>query len=161
MRLSANLALLMCTGVLGGCANPNFLVVGQSTVEDVRARMGTPTDSRVDRSGDQVWEYATGPEGFDTHRIRIGTDGKVKDVTRLLTEEQLANVIPGKMNRGEVRDLLGRPTEETTYLAGLTWSWRFRQGDLQPGFLVVTFNPDGTVNSKFKTIDPACAPREN
>lgn len=161
MRLSAILVFLSCSGLLSGCANPNLLVVGQSTIEDVRARMGTPTDSRVDRNGDQLWEYATGPEGFETHRVRIGADGKVKNVSRLLTEEQLANVVPGRMTRDDVKDLLGRPTEVTTYRTGLTWSWRYRQGDLQPGFLVVTFNPDGIVNNTFKTIDPACAPREN
>jgi len=161
MRLSAILVVLSCSGLFGGCANPNFLVVGQSTIEEVRARMGTPTDTRVDRNGDQLWEYVTGPEGFETHRVRIGADGKVKDVTRLLTEEQLANVIPGRMTRNEVRDLFGRPSDETTYSTGLTWSWRFRQGGMQPGFLVVTFNPDGTVKDKFMLVDPSCDSRNN
>lgn len=161
MRLSAVLVCLWWCGLLGGCANPNLLVVGQSTIEDVRARLGTPTDNRVDRNGDRLWDYATGPEGFETHRVRIGTDGKVKDVSRLLTEEQLAHVIPGKMKQNDVRELLGRPSEETSYPAGLTWSWRFRQGGMQPGFLVVAFNPDGAVREKFVTVDAACAPREH
>lgn len=161
MRLSATLVLLSCIGLLGGCANPGFLVVGQSTIADVRARMGTPTDTRVDRNGDQLWEYATGPEGLETYRVRIGADGKVKEVTRLLTEEQLAKVIPGRMTRDEVRDLLGRPSDESTYSVGLTWSWRFARVGVQPGYLVVTFNSDGTVKDKIVIIDPSGDSRED
>ena len=33
MRLSATLVLLSCIGLLGGCANPRSLVVGQSTAD--------------------------------------------------------------------------------------------------------------------------------
>jgi len=86
MRHFATLVLLSCIGLLGGCANPNSLIVGQSTRADVQARVGTPTETRVDSNGDQLWDYATGPEGIETHRVRIGADGKVKVVTQLLTE---------------------------------------------------------------------------
>jgi hypothetical protein len=129
-------------------------VPGQSTEADVRARMGNPTDSRIDRNGDRLFEYATGPEGLYTHLIRIGTDGKVKEVTQLLTEEQLSKVVPGKTTTAEVRTLLGRPTEEATYMAGLTWSWRFLRG-VQPGYLVVRFDPNGTVRDTIAIVDPS------
>jgi hypothetical protein len=153
MRLPATLLVLSCIAMLGGCASPLSLVPGQSTVADARARAGTPTDTQVDRNGDQLWEYATGPEGFETYQVRIGTDGKVKEVTQILTEEQLAKVVPGKMTKADVRILLGRPAEETIYRAGLTWSWRFRRLGVQPGYLVVTFNPDNTVKDKIAIID--------
>jgi hypothetical protein len=155
MRFSAILVFLSCIGLLGGCANPNLLVVGQSSVADVRARMGTPTDTHVDRNGDQLLEYATGPEGHETYRVRVGADGKVKDVTRLLTEEQLAKVVLGTMKRDEVRDLLGRPSFEDAYMAGPTWSWRYKRGGVSPGYMVVTFNPDGTAQTKIVIIDPS------
>jgi SmpA / OmlA family len=154
MRFSAILAFLSCVALLSGCANPGSLVAGQSTSADVRARMGTPTDTRKDRNGDELLEYATGPEGFETYLVRIGADGKVKDVTRLVTEEQLAKVAPGSMKQGEVRELLGRPSFEHVYMAGLTWTWRFKRYGVMPGYLVVTFNPDGTVKDKIAIIDP-------
>lgn len=153
MRVSAILVLLSCIGLLGGCATPRSLVAGQSTVADVRARVGMPTDTHVDRNGDQLWEYASGPEGFETYLVRIGADGKVKEVTQILTEEQLAKVVPGKMTKADVRILLGRPADETIYRTGLTWSWRFRRLGVQPGYLVVTFNPDNTVKDKIAIID--------
>jgi len=155
MKLAAALMMLSFAALLGGCSAPRSLVAGQSTEADVRARAGTPTDTRVDRNGDKLWEYATGPEGVETYLVRIGTDGKVKEVTQLLTEAQLAKVVPGTMTRADVRGLLGRPSDESTYRSGLTWSWRFLRAGAQPGYLVVTFNPDGTVKDKIAIIDPS------
>ena len=161
MKLSTILVSLSCIGLLGGCANPRSLVVGQSTEADVRGRMGTPTDTRVDRNGDPLWEYATGPEGFETHRVRFGADGKVKEVTQLLAEDQLAKVALGTMTKDDVRGLLGRPSFEDIYMPGLTWSWRFARVGASPGYMVVIFNPDGTVKDKIIIVDPTGDSRDN
>jgi outer membrane protein assembly factor BamE (lipoprotein component of BamABCDE complex) len=115
--------------------------------------MGAPTDTRVDAGGDRVWEYARGAEGFHTYMVRIGPDGRVKDVAQVLTEQQLAKIVPGKTTRSEVRQLLGRPSFENTYGAGSTWSWRYKKGDVHAGHLVVTFNPDDTVRDRIAIID--------
>jgi outer membrane protein assembly factor BamE (lipoprotein component of BamABCDE complex) len=97
-----------------------------------------------------------------THRVRIGADGKVKEVTELLREEQLASIIPGKTTRDEVLMLLGRPGDETTYRVGMTWSWRFKRMGISPSFMVVSFNPDGTVREKIVIVDPSGdSPPEN
>jgi len=152
MRLSAILVLLSCFGLVGGCSTPGSLVAGQSREADVRARLGAPTDTRTDR-GDKLWEYATGPEGFHTRLVRIGADGRVKEVTQLLTEEQFARIIPGQTPRAEVRNLLGRPSDETNYRAGLTWSWRHLKGGVQPGYMIVKFNPNDTVSEKLIIVD--------
>jgi len=127
----------------------------------VRAGVGKPTDTRVDRNGDKLWEYASGPVGYQTYLVRIGADGKVKEVTQLLVEEQFAKVIPGKMTKADVTDLLGRPSDETTYRTGLTWSWRYLLGGVSPGYMVVTFNPDGTVKDKITVIDPSGDSRDH
>ena len=155
MKLSVTWVFLSCIGLLAGCANFHSLVAGQSTEVDVRARMGAPTDTRVDRNGDKLWEYATGPEGTQTYLVRIGADGRMKEVTQLLTDEQLAKVVPGKMTKTDVRDLLGRPSEENELPTGLAWSWRYLRVGVQPGYLVVSFNPDGTVKEKIAIIDPS------
>jgi hypothetical protein len=154
MRLIASLLLLSSIALLGGCASPYSLVPGESTAADARARAGTPTDIQTDRNGDQLWQYVTGPMGFETYQVRIGTDGKVKEVTQILTEERFATIVPGKTTTADVRTLLGRPMEEKVYRPGLTWSWRFHRIGVQPGYLVVTFNPDGTVRDKIAIIDP-------
>ena len=161
MRLSATLVLLSCIGLLAGCANPRSLVVGQSMEADARARLGSPTETRVDRNGDRLWEYATGPEGVETYVVRFGADGKVKEVTQLLTDDQLAKVVPGKTTRSEVKELLGRPADEAIYPVGMTWWWRYLRNGISPGYLVVSFNPDGTVRDRIAIIDPSGDSRDN
>ena len=103
------LALVVYVALLRGCAGPRSLTVGQSTEADVRARMGAPTNTRVEPNGDRIWEYPTGPYGNETHMVRIGPDGKVKEVAQLLSEDRLAMVIPGKTTKPDVRKLFGRP----------------------------------------------------
>lgn len=153
MKLSTTLLWLSCIALLGGCATGHSLVPGQSTEADVRAQMGAPGDTYVDANGDRVWEYARGAEGFHTYMVRMGPDGKVKEVAQVLTEERLARIVPGKTTRLEVRRLLGRPSFEDTYGVGLTWSWRYKKGDVHSGHLVVTFNRDDTVSTRIAIID--------
>jgi hypothetical protein len=152
MKPAATLMMLSFAALLGGCAGAGSLVAGQSTEADARARMGAPTATRTE-GGDKLWEYATGPEGFYTRLVRIGADGRVKEVTQLLTEEQFARIVPGQTTRTEVRNLLGRPSDETNYRAGLTWSWRHLKGGVQPGYMIVKFNPNDTVAEKIIIVD--------
>lgn len=142
-----------CIVLLAGCASPRALVSGQSTEAEVRARMGNPTDTRVDQNGERIWDYATAPEGLETYRVRFGPDGKVKNVTQLLTEEQLDNVIPGRTTQAEVRMLLGQPWEDVTYMPGRTWTWRYMRMGSVPGWLIVTFNADGTVSNRIAVVE--------
>ena len=152
MRLWITLTALLAVAVLAGCASPRSFAPGSSIV-DVRARAGTPTDIRFDRNGDELWEYATGPEGTETYLVRVGLDGKVKEVTQLLTDEQLMKIVPGTMTKADVRNLLGRPSDQTFTGAGTVWSWRFKRGGVQPGYLTVRFNPDNTVMERIAIID--------
>jgi len=74
-------------------------------------------------------------------------------VTQLVTEEQLEKIVIGKSSKAEVRQLLGRPAEETVYYVGPTWYWRFQRIGISPGYLVVTFDQNGTATSKIAIID--------
>ena len=152
MRLATISAVLLSISVLAGCASPRSFAPGASIV-DVRARAGTPTDIRFDRNGDELWEYATGPEGTETYLVRVGLDGKVKEVTQLLTDEQLMKIVPGTMTKADVKHLLGQPSDQTFTGAGTVWSWRFKRGGVQPGYLTVRFNPDNTVMERIAIID--------
>lgn len=148
-HLAIPAALLL---LLGACGSPGDIRPRQSTSLQVRAALGPPTDIRFDRNGDELWEYARGPGGFETWLVRIGPDGKVKEATQLLTEEQLMGVSPG-MTKQEVRNLLGRPSDVSFTGAGESWSWRFGLGGSQPGHLVVNFNPDHTVRDRNVIMD--------
>jgi SmpA / OmlA family len=153
MKLASTLMVLFFAACVAGCGGARSVVPGQSTEADVRAAMGAPRETRVDANGDLIWEYPTGPEGMTNYSVRMGADRKVKSVTQLVTEEQLDKIVVGKTKRDEVRQLLGKPALETVYYVGPTWYWRHMKGGTQPGYLVVTFNPDGTVGSKISIID--------
>ena len=153
MRFLTALLWVSCSALLGGCVTGHSLVPGQSTEADVRARMGAPTATRAEANGDRVWEYARGAAGFHTYMMRLGPDGKLKELTQVLTEERLARIVPGKTTQSEVRQLLGTPSFEDQYGVGPTWSWRYKKGDVHSGHLVVTFNPDGTVRDKIAIVD--------
>jgi hypothetical protein len=154
MRPATIFAVLLSIAALAGCASPGSFAPGSSIV-DVRARAGTPTDIRFDRNGDELWEYAQGPAGFETYLVRIGADGKVKEVSQILTDDQLLKVTPGTMTKADARNLLGRPSDESFTGVGTVWSWRFKRFGVQPGWLTVRFNPDNTVMERIGIIDPS------
>jgi hypothetical protein len=154
MKPSSALILLLPLSLsVAGCVGPRGLVSPQATSAETLARMGTPTDIRFDANGDELWEYATGPSGLETYLVRIGRDGRVRDVTQLLTQERLMTIEPGKSTRRDVRHLLGRPSEVNFLHNGEAWSWRFRLGGVQTGHLAVGFNPDGTVRDRMVILD--------
>ncbi|MDH3437389.1 MAG: hypothetical protein OEN48_10430 [Betaproteobacteria bacterium] len=146
------LFLLLLAGVLAGCATPGSFVPQQSTITDVRARMGSPTDIRFDRNSDELWEYATGPSGTETYLFRFGKDGRVKAVTQLLTEEQFGKILPQQTTKAGARDLLGRPSDQAFLYNGTSWTWRVRVGP-QDGHFVVHFDPNDVVLDKIILID--------
>jgi len=148
MTLYKTLLFSLVAGLmLAACANPGSFVPQQSTITDVRARMGSPTDIRFDQNGNELWEYATGPRGRETYLFRFGKDGKVTAVTQLLTEEQFGKIAPNQTTKAGVRDLLGRPSDEAFVRDGTSWSWHVRTGD-RDGRFVVRFRPDGVVLEK-------------
>jgi hypothetical protein len=158
MRLATIPASLFAL-YLAGCGNIGGTVPRQSTNLDVRASLGAPTDIRFDRNGDELWEYARGPAGFETHLVRMGSDGKVKEVTQVLTQERLMSVVTGTMTKQDVRHLLGRPSDPSFTGSGEVWSWRFKLGGVQPGYLVVSFNPDNTVRERTVITDGSSGER--
>jgi hypothetical protein len=154
MKLPAMLTLLASVALLAGCVSPRSFVAGQSDIEEVRSRAGLPTDIRFDRNGDELWEYASGPSGFETYLVRIGKDGKVKEVTQLVTEDRMMSIKPDTMTKADARHVLGRPSDESFFNGEATWSWRAKIG-AQNGFLVVRFNRDDTVKDWMALIDPS------
>lgn len=139
---------------LSGCASPGSVVPRQSTASDVRDRVGLPTDIRFDANGDELWEYARGPAGMETYLIRIGKDGRVREVSQLLSSERFDRILPGKTTKAEVRALLGRPSDLRYLQSGLAWDWRVRVGP-QDGHYAVRFDGNDIVREKMVLTDPS------
>jgi outer membrane protein assembly factor BamE (lipoprotein component of BamABCDE complex) len=127
---------------LAACAGVQSIVPQQSTLPEVRDRMGRPTDIRFDRDGNELWEYATGPMGYQTYLVRAARDGRVLDVSALITQAQFEKVVRNSSTKTQVRELLGMPSEVQYFGADAVWSWRMAISP-QRGYYSVRFDPAG------------------
>lgn len=159
MNIAVFSILLLAAALLAGCAGVRSLVPHQSTAAQARDRLGNPTDIRFSPDGDELWEYARGPMGTETWLLRIGRDGKVKETVQLLTVERFERVVPGKSTKPEVRDLLGRPSDQSFFDGEAVWSWRVLVSP-QRGWLHVRFTHEGVVKEKLLLLDVSAGERE-
>src|SRR5258708_1669249 len=147
VRLSRKIFL---TGVIAGslasagCVSYGEFAPGVSTMSEVRSKSGRPTDVRFS-SGAEIWEYATGPEGYETYAVVFDGNGVVRSALQVLTEDNIRRLIPGKTAREETRNLLGRPGDVYEMNGSETWEWRFKPQGFAPEILVVSFGKDGLV----------------
>ena len=114
--------------------------------------MGRPTDIRFDAHGNELWEYATGPMGDQTYLVRAGKDGRVIDVTELITQAQFASIVRNSSGKEQVRELLGMPSELQYFGDEAVWSWRMRISP-QWGYYSVRFNREGIAVESLVIMD--------
>ncbi|MPZ46529.1 MAG: hypothetical protein GEV05_24705 [Betaproteobacteria bacterium] len=150
--LPALLPVLLPALLLAACGGIQSVVPQQSTLAEVRDRMGRPTDIRFDRDGNELWEYATGPVGDQTWLIRAAGDGRVLDVTQLITQAQFARIVRHSSTKEQVRALLGMPSELQYFGGEAVWSWRMRISP-QSGYYSVRFNRDGVAVETLVIMD--------
>lgn len=139
---STILTLLGCDRVATG-----ELQAGQSTVADLKAKMGEPAS--VNREGDkEIWEYPLGPEGVRTYMMTVDAQGTVEKIDQALNETNFKRIQPG-MTITEVRRILGRNSKEQRFGMTpneLTHKYKFNNGTEDQNF-DVTYNADGRVKA--------------
>ena len=121
------------------------LQAGQSTVADLKAKMGEPAS--VNREGDkEIWEYPLGPEGVRTYMMTINAQGTLEKIDQVLVEANFKRIVPG-MTITEVRRILGRNSKEQRFgmtPSELTHKYKFNNGS-EDQYFDVTYNADGRV----------------
>ncbi|TMH75426.1 MAG: hypothetical protein E6H49_18665 [Betaproteobacteria bacterium] len=148
MELSRKIFL---TGVIAasvavaGCVSYGGFAPGVSTMWEVRSKSGRPTDVRFS-SGEEIWEYATGPEGIETYVVVFDGNDLVRSAQQVLTEDNIHRLIPRKTTREETRNLLGRPGDVYQVNGSEVWEWRLKPQGFAPEILVVYFGGDGLVS---------------
>jgi len=135
-----------------GCVSYGGFTPGASTASEVRATSGRPTDVRFS-SGEEIWEYATGPEGYETYAVVFDGNGVVRSAQQVLTEDNIRRLVPGKTAREETRNLLGRPGDVYEMNGSETWEWRFKPQGFAPEILVVSFGSDGLVSRVTRVME--------
>jgi hypothetical protein len=138
---------------LSGCVAYGGFVPGVSTMNDVRSRSGRPTEVRFSPGGDEIWEYATGPQGYETYVVVFDDNGVVRSDVQVLTEDNIKRLVAGKTTRAEVRELLGRPGDAYVFGDSEAWEWRFKPVGFAAETLVVSFGKDGIVTKVDRVMD--------
>lgn len=137
---STILTLVGCDRVATG-----ELQAGQSTVADLKLKMGEPAS--VSREGDrEIWEYPLGPEGVRTYMMTINAQGTVEKIDQVLVEANFKRIQPS-MTITEVRRILGRNSKEQRFGMTpneLTHKYKFNNGS-EDQYFDVTYNAEGRV----------------
>ena len=137
---STILTLVGCDRVATG-----ELQAGQSTVADLKLKMGEPAS--VNREGDkEIWEYPLGPEGVRTYMMTINAQGTVEKIDQVLVDANFKRIVPG-MTITEVRRILGRNSKEQRFGMTpneLTHKYKFNANN-EDQYFDVTYNADGRV----------------
>src|SRR5262252_8272137 len=80
--------------VAAGCANFSALTPGMPE-QQVKARVGAPSETWKSPDGDEVWEYPLGPSGRQTYMVALGSDRTVTEVRQVMSEEYFSRVQAG------------------------------------------------------------------
>ena len=142
--------------VVAGCDRvaTGELQVGQSTIADMKFKMGEPSEVR--RDGDrEIWVYPLGPEGVKTYFMTVGPTGTLEKIDQVLTEANFARVQNG-MTHDEVVKILGRHGKEQRYAMSIneiTRSWKYNANNADM-FFEVTYDGNGRVKGT-GSVDPS------
>lgn len=121
----------------------------------IRAVMGEPGTIRREADGGATWEYARGPQGLHTYMLRLGSDGRLREIRQVLTTANFATIRPGT-TRDEVRRTLGAPARELRFALKDEQVWDYRYFDELSRYeyaFSVHFDPQGIVTRTETTPD--------
>jgi hypothetical protein len=123
------------------------LQAGQSTVADLKLKMGEPAS--VNREGDkEIWEYPLGPEGTRTYMMTVNAQGTVERIDQVLIDANFKRIQPG-MTITEVRRILGRSSKEQRFGMTpneLTHKYKFNANN-EDQYFDITYTADGRVKA--------------
>jgi hypothetical protein len=156
---------LACAGIaaglgLAGCAigpgsyGPGKLRAGDPA-DQVRARMGVPTEQIKRADGTQRWVYARGPMGKHTWMIDVSADGRVLEWHQALEPARFEAIVPG-MPEAELRSRLGPPAERRQLAMEGRKLLAWRYPTYECSWFAVTLSSAGQVIDAGYTPDPVC-----
>jgi hypothetical protein len=156
---STSYALLLAASVLvSGCAQFAFSGFGPGTsASDIQAKNGEPAERVSEANGDSVWYYPSGKIGRQTYAVRVGNDGRVRDVEQRLTEQNVQKIVADKTTIKEVRELMGPPSQVAYFPWKKYTSWEYPMMPGRPSdwrMLWVNFTEDGIVREVQYMRDP-------
>ena len=157
--LALALALAACASQTG-----SGLIIGQSTLQDVEAKMGRPAEIQPGPNGQTICWYPQLPWGHVSYAARIGADGRLLAVEQRLTEANIKRIVVDKTTMQEVHDLLGPAymPERHERMQRDIWTYPMRVPghNLPKWFLVQMSTDDGVVRETYLMDDPQFVPMD-
>lgn len=143
--------------LLAGCASdPRYSISPGMATSDVSARAGKPVATGRLPGGEEYWDYSTQPFGYRIDRVTFTSDGHVREVRNLLTEENLKHLQKG-MTPEQVAGVVGpsAPSERSSYAGGTkSWSYRYDDGGVKK-LLHVVFDSQDRLEYHYTEWDPS------
>ena len=119
---------LMLAAAAAGCAayDGAGLRPGASTESEVRRVMGAPALEFRDPDGSRHYYYPRGPLGHQTFVADVGSDGMLREVRAVLSDETFNRIRPGLTGEDVLR-LIGPPREKEYFarLGQTAWDYKF------------------------------------
>ena len=135
--------------LLAGCASfdGRGLVPGQSTAKEVETLMGVPAERIRLPDGDTNWYYPRQPDGRMMFVVRMSPEGVMRSKDQLLTEQNIARLVPGTTTREEARVIVGPPWRVAQFerMQREVWEYYMYNAEQMNYFLYAQFSPDGIV----------------
>ncbi len=146
------LLLAGCAGWLTPPARPG------DTLDEVRARMGRPSEEFPSPDGSRRLEYTTAPMGRITWMLDFDATGRLQRWENVLDPAHFARIEPG-ITRDELRRRLGTPAKvwKVRYHDQTVWSWRYEAERCMLFHVGIT--PQGLVEDTSYGPDEACERR--
>ncbi len=153
MKLLSVLAAALLTACAG--YDGRGLVPGQSSAADVEAVMGEPAAVQKEANGETVLWYPRLRYGRESYAARIGPDGNLLAIEQRLTEENIAKLVRGQSQAGDVRELLGPPHRADPFprMEREIWTY-YMHGYPNWKVLYVQLSPDHVVRELYYMDDP-------
>jgi outer membrane protein assembly factor BamE (lipoprotein component of BamABCDE complex) len=148
------IASILLASLVAACASygGSSLRPGTSNESEVRATMGTPAVEFANTEGGKDLFYPRGPLGTDTFRARVGSDGVLRDLRNVLSDDTFSAVTPG-MTEQDILRMIGPPGKTMPFPLSSTHAWDYRYVDTwgYTAIFSVTFDARGVVLSKLTT----------
>ena len=155
-RTAASL-LALTTLALCGCTvlAPASLPAG-TPIAEARSRLAGPVAEYPLPGGGTRLEFAQGSYGREKHMLDFDASGRLVGITQVLTEANLARMVPGTP-RDEVRLQLGRPAAmfRVPRQKLQVWNYRFAGADCV-WFQISISDVTNRVTEASTGLDPAC-----
>ncbi|MFU0841963.1 MAG: SmpA-OmlA domain-containing protein [Burkholderia sp.] len=149
------LAALAAAALLGGCAHPQIMDLGDSG-EHIESELGAPQAKVALPDGGSRWVYSMNPFGEEVWWLIFDKDGKLVKKEQILDYKHFMLIKPGVDTQKDVWNLFGRYAEHYTFSLINQTAWMYRFLD-EGGFHMacwVQFDTKGVVTEVGFGSDP-------